>query len=80
MRTTQRQKTKTKTTQLKSKLSISSQNLTCCSVLSARLVRISPGLTKYPPIIHTCRYTDTSGHTVNEQTGAELCQAHTKLG
>ena len=27
-------------------------------IQSAKLVRISPGLTKYPPIIHTCRYTD----------------------
>ena len=26
-------------------------------IQSAKLVRISPGLTKYPSIIHTCRYT-----------------------
>ena len=27
-------------------------------IQSAILVRISPDLTKYPSIIHTCRYTD----------------------
>ena len=33
-------------------------------IQSAKLVRISPGITKYPPIIHTkSRYTDTTGHT-----------------
>ena len=32
-------------------------------ILGAKLVRIAPGLTKCPHIIHTCRYTDTSGHT-----------------
>ena len=29
-------------------------------IQSAKLVRISTGLTKYPPRIHTCRYTDTT--------------------
>ena len=40
-------------------------------IQSAKLVKISPGLTKYPPIIHTCRYTDTSGHTAYSIVGLE---------
>jgi hypothetical protein len=39
---------------------------TIIKIQSAKLVRISQGVTKYPPIIHTCRYTDTTGHTEYE--------------
>ena len=36
-------------------------------IQSTKRVRISPGLTKYTPIIHICRYTDQKTLNIDEQ-------------
>ena len=32
-------------------------------IQNVKMIRISPGLTNYPPIMDSCQYTATTGHT-----------------